>query len=95
MSSLATILKELLLQGTEQAKRHHSFRAKFWGQVLQSNKGTDARLPIARLLRLKFLGVGYYLMLSPHAQNYFVGGRRQRLSTAEVNSMPMKILKDR
>jgi hypothetical protein len=26
MSSLATILKELLLQGAEQAKRHHSFR---------------------------------------------------------------------
>ena len=26
---------------------------------------------------------------------YFVGGRRQRLSTVEVNSMPMKILKDR
>lgn len=95
MSSLATILKELLLQGTEQAKRHHSFRAKFWGQVLQSNKGTDARLPIARLLRLKFLGVVYCLMLSLHAQNYFVGGRRQRLSTAEVNNMPMKMLKDR
>jgi hypothetical protein len=26
---------------------------------------------------------------------YFIGGRRHRLSTAEVNSMPMKILKDR
>jgi hypothetical protein len=26
---------------------------------------------------------------------YFVGGRRHRLSTAEVNSMPMKILNDR
>jgi hypothetical protein len=25
----------------------------------------------------------------------FVGGRRHRLSTAEVNSMPMKMLKDR
>ena len=27
--------------------------------------------------------------------SYFVGGRRHRLSTAEVKSMPMKMLKDR
>jgi hypothetical protein len=44
MSSLATILKELLLQGAEQAKRHHSFR--LCSQVLLSQVlGRPVQLP--------------------------------------------------
>jgi hypothetical protein len=47
----------------------------------------STQIPI-RLAHFHLRNVGFKL-------TYFVGGRRHRLSTAEVNNMPMKILKDR